>query len=163
VLVGLWAFGLPKIGVEFMPALEEGSVMDMPITVPRVSVTEAADDIKARDAVLRSFPAVESVIGKAGRADTPTDPAPLDMIETVRRIRAAGNLPGAAQPDLDGLAGGLVTRYGSWLARSPALEDIAGLTQAVAQKLAGSGLLKGEPAQALALKESPVQAFLSQT
>src|SRR5260370_31382572 len=45
-------------------------------------MTEAADAIKARDALLRQFPEVESVIGKAGRADTPTDPAPLDMIET---------------------------------------------------------------------------------
>ncbi len=59
----------------------------MPITVPRASVTEAADDLKARDALLRGFPEVESVIGKAGRADTPTDPAPLDMVETFVNFR----------------------------------------------------------------------------
>ena len=80
--IGLWAYHFPKIGVEFMPPLNEGTVMDMPITVPRASVTQAADDLKARDALLRGFPEVESVIGKAGRADTPTDPAPLDMVET---------------------------------------------------------------------------------
>ena len=59
----------------------------MPISVPRVSVTEAADDLKARDAMLRQFPEVEQVVGKAGRAETPTDPAPLDMIETVVNLR----------------------------------------------------------------------------
>ncbi len=87
VLIGLWAYHFPKIGVEFMPPLNEGTVMDMPVSVPRVSVTEAADDLKARDALLRSFPEVESVIGKAGRADTPTDPAPLEMVETFVNFR----------------------------------------------------------------------------
>ena len=87
VLIGLWAFHFPKIGVAFMPALDEGTTLDMPITVPRASVTQAADDLKARDALLRGFPEVESVIGKAGRADTPTDPAPLDMVETFVNFR----------------------------------------------------------------------------
>ena len=85
--IGLWAYELPKIGVTFMPALDEGTTLDMPITVPRASVTQAADDLKARDALLRGFPEVESVIGKAGRADTPTDPAPLDMVETFVNFR----------------------------------------------------------------------------
>ncbi|MBI3862017.1 MAG: efflux RND transporter permease subunit, partial [Planctomycetia bacterium] len=87
VLIGLWAYRFQKIGVTFMPALDEGTTLDMPITVPRASVTEAADDLKARDALLRGFPEVESVIGKAGRADTPTDPAPLDMVETFVNFR----------------------------------------------------------------------------
>ncbi|MBA3484207.1 MAG: efflux RND transporter permease subunit, partial [Pirellulales bacterium] len=87
VLVGLWAYQFPKIGVAFMPALDEGALLDMPITVPRASVTQVADDLKARDALLRGFPEVESVIGKAGRADTPTDPAPLDMVETFVNFR----------------------------------------------------------------------------
>jgi Cu/Ag efflux pump CusA len=87
VLLGLWAYHFPKIGVEFMPALNEGTLMDMPVTVPRVGLSEAADDLKARDALLRQFPEVESVIGKAGRADTPTDPAPLDMVETFVNYR----------------------------------------------------------------------------
>src|SRR5207247_5520074 len=79
--IGVWAYHIrPKIGAAFMPALDEGTTLDMPITVPRASVTEAADDLKARDALLRGFPEVESVIGKAGRADTPTDPARLDMV-----------------------------------------------------------------------------------
>lgn len=87
VLLGLWAQHFSKIGVAFMPALDEGTTLDMPVTVPRASVTEAADDLKARDALLRGFPEVESVIGKAGRADTPTDPAPLDMVETFVNFR----------------------------------------------------------------------------
>ncbi len=86
-LLAFWAFHFPKIGVAFMPALDEGTTLDMPITVPRASVTQAADDLKARDALLRGFPEVESVIGKAGRADTPTDPAPLDMVETFVNFR----------------------------------------------------------------------------
>jgi Cu/Ag efflux pump CusA len=87
VVVGMWSYHLNKIGVAFMPALDEGTTLDMPITVPRASVTQAADDLKARDALLRGFPEVESVIGKAGRADTPTDPAPLDMVETFVNFR----------------------------------------------------------------------------
>ena len=62
----LWAYHFPKIGVAFMPPLDEGTTLDMPVTVPRASVTQAADDLKARDALLRGFPEVESVIGKAG-------------------------------------------------------------------------------------------------
>jgi Cu(I)/Ag(I) efflux system membrane protein CusA/SilA len=87
VPLGVCAWHFPKIGVAFMPALDEGTTLDMPVTVPRVGVTEAADDLKARDALLRGFPEVESVVGKAGRADTPTDPAPLDMVETFVNFR----------------------------------------------------------------------------
>ena len=67
--------------------LDEGMVMDMPITVPRASITQSADDLKARDMVLCRFPEVDMVVGKAGRAETPTDPAPLDMIETMVNFR----------------------------------------------------------------------------
>jgi Cu(I)/Ag(I) efflux system membrane protein CusA/SilA len=88
LLIAMWAYHIrPKIGATFMPALDEGTTLDMPITVPRASITQAADDLKARDALLRGFPEVESVIGKAGRADTPTDPAPLDMVETFVNFR----------------------------------------------------------------------------
>ncbi|HKA08069.1 MAG TPA: efflux RND transporter permease subunit, partial [Gemmataceae bacterium] len=87
LVLGLIAFHFPKIGVDFMPKLDEGTTMDMPVTVPRASVTQVADDLKARDALIRGFPEVESVIGKAGRADTPTDPAPLEMLETFINFR----------------------------------------------------------------------------
>lgn len=87
LLLSFWAYHFSKIGVSFMPPLDEGVTLDMPVTVPRVSITQSADDLKARDALLRGFPEVESVIGKAGRADTPTDPAPLDMVETFVNFR----------------------------------------------------------------------------
>lgn len=93
VLLALVAFHFPKIGVSFMPALDEGTTLDMPVTVPRASVTQVADDLKARDALLRGFPEVESVVGKAGRADTPTDPAPLDMVETFVNFRPRTHWP----------------------------------------------------------------------
>jgi Cu(I)/Ag(I) efflux system membrane protein CusA/SilA len=72
---------------KFLEPLDEGMVMDMPITVPRASVTQSLDDLKARDMVLCRFPEVDMVVGKAGRAETPTDPAPLDMIETMVNFR----------------------------------------------------------------------------
>ncbi len=93
VILGLTAYHFPKIGVEFMPPLNEGTDMDMPTAPPRVSITQAADDLKARDAVLRGFPEVESVIGKAGRADTPTDPAPLEMVESFVNYRPIEQWP----------------------------------------------------------------------
>ena len=92
-LLALWAWHFPKIGVSFMPMLDEGTTLDMPVTVPRVSVTQAADDLKARDALIRGFPEVESVIGKSGRAATATDPAPLDMVETFVNFRPRGLWP----------------------------------------------------------------------
>lgn len=93
VVLALVAFHFPKIGVSFMPALDEGTTLDMPVTVPRASVTQVADDLKARNGLLRGFPEVESVVGKAGRADTPTDPAPLDMVETFVNFRPRGHWP----------------------------------------------------------------------
>jgi Cu(I)/Ag(I) efflux system membrane protein CusA/SilA len=88
VLVGLVAErSIEPLGVEFLAPLDEGMVMDMPITVPRASVTESADDLKARDMILCRFPEVDMVVGKAGRAETPIDPAPMDMIETMVNFR----------------------------------------------------------------------------
>ena len=78
---------ITPLGREFITPLDEGMVMDMPITVPRASITEAADDLKARDMVLCRFPEVDMVVGKAGRAESPTDPAPTDMIETMVNFR----------------------------------------------------------------------------
>ncbi|RIK72255.1 MAG: hypothetical protein DCC67_19510, partial [Planctomycetota bacterium] len=78
---------MTRLGREFMPPLDEGSILDMPVTIPRASITQATDDLKARDALLRQFPEVELVVGKAGRAETPTDPAPPDMVETVINLR----------------------------------------------------------------------------
>ncbi|MGA2257756.1 MAG: efflux RND transporter permease subunit, partial [Thermoguttaceae bacterium] len=86
-VLALAASNFTRIGTDYMPPLDEGSILDMPVTVPRVSVTEASADLKARDAIIRRFPEVELIVGKAGRADTPTDPSPLDMVESVITLR----------------------------------------------------------------------------
>ncbi len=74
---------MPPIGLALRLPLDEGMVMDMPITVPRVSLAQSIDDLKSRNMVLCRFPEVRMVTGKAGRAETPFDPAPVDMIETM--------------------------------------------------------------------------------
>ncbi|HYT91766.1 MAG TPA: efflux RND transporter permease subunit, partial [Gemmataceae bacterium] len=255
MLLGLIAYRFDKIGVEFMPPLDERTLMDMPITVPRAGITQAADDLKARNALLRGFPEVESVIGKAGRADTPTDPAPLDMVETfvnyrpkdlwpkramrfedasrqvravlaalegrghvlvapnaddrdalindatmhsltrfddamralalqryreferelgplltrfvveetVRRFRAAEDLqwPEGEDEEIQLLAADLTPRFGTWLAKNPAVEDVTRVVQATAQRLWDLDALKSEPAAALAVKEGRLRELLA--
>ncbi len=71
-----------KLGSEFMPPLYEGSILYMPTTLPGISVTEAERLLQVQDRILKSFPEVERVFGKAGRAETSTDPAPFSMMET---------------------------------------------------------------------------------
>ena len=71
-----------RLGSEFMPPLNEGVILYMPTTLPGISVTESARLLQIQDRVLRTFPEVERVFGKAGRAETSTDPAPLSMMET---------------------------------------------------------------------------------
>src|SRR5262249_5441328 len=70
------------LGHEFMPRLNEGVILYMPITLPGISVTEASRLLQVQDRLLKSFPEVERVLGKAGRAETSTDPAPFSMMET---------------------------------------------------------------------------------
>jgi copper/silver efflux system protein len=73
---------LQRIGSEFMPPLNEGTLLYMPTTLPGLSVAKARDLLRMQDSILAFYPEVESVFGKAGRANTATDPAPLDMFET---------------------------------------------------------------------------------
>jgi Cu(I)/Ag(I) efflux system membrane protein CusA/SilA len=72
-----------KLGSEFMPPLEEGDLLYMPTTLPGVSITKARELLQQTDRIIKSFPEVERVLGKVGRAETATDPAPLSMIETI--------------------------------------------------------------------------------
>ncbi|HET7061336.1 MAG TPA: CusA/CzcA family heavy metal efflux RND transporter [Nitrosospira sp.] len=76
-----------RLGSEFMPALNEGSLLYMPITLPSVSVTKSAELLQTQDKIIKSFPEVASVFGKAGRANTATDPAPLEMAETIINLK----------------------------------------------------------------------------
>ncbi|SPF43025.1 copper/silver efflux system, membrane component [Syntrophobacter sp. SbD1] len=82
-----------RIGSEFMPPLDEGTLLYMPSTVPGISVTEAQRVLQIQDKILKSFPEVERVFGKAGRAETATDPAPLSMMETVIVLRPQSEWP----------------------------------------------------------------------
>jgi Cu(I)/Ag(I) efflux system membrane protein CusA/SilA len=72
-----------KLGSEFMPALDEGALFYMPTTMPGISIGKAQDLLQNTDRIIKGFPEVDSVLGKAGRAETSTDPAPLSMLETV--------------------------------------------------------------------------------
>ena len=85
LLVSLWPAA--KLGSEFMPTLNEGTLFYMPTGLPAMSVTKAAELLQTQDKIIKSFPEVASVIGKAGRAQTATDPAPLEMFETVINLK----------------------------------------------------------------------------
>ncbi len=80
-------FPLSKLGSEFMPPLNEGDLLYMPTTLPGISITKAKELLQQTDRIIASFPEVESVFGKIGRADTATDPAPLTMIETTITLK----------------------------------------------------------------------------
>jgi Cu(I)/Ag(I) efflux system membrane protein CusA/SilA len=85
LIVTIWP--LRQLGTEFMPNLDEGTLLYMPTTLPGISVTKAAELMQTQDRIIRSFPEVASVYGKAGRASTSTDPAPTEMFETVVNLR----------------------------------------------------------------------------
>ncbi len=92
IAIGLFAVlsAIPMglhLGQEFMPPLGEGDLLCMPITFPNISIEQAKNQIQRMDRILKSFPEVETVFGKVGRAETPTDPAPITMIETTVRLR----------------------------------------------------------------------------
>ena len=88
-LGGLVATAVPvsRLGSEFMPPLWEGDLLYMPTTLPGVSITKAREILQQTDRIIRSFPEVDRVFGKIGRADTATDPAPLSMIETTITLK----------------------------------------------------------------------------
>ena len=83
--VSLWP--ARQLGSEFMPDLDEGTLLYMPTTLPGISVTKAAELLQMQDRIIKSFPEVQSVYGKAGRALTATDPAPMEMFETVISLK----------------------------------------------------------------------------
>jgi len=87
VLLGLTYMPWKKIGSEFMPPLNEGDLLYMPTTLPGISITKAKELLQQTDRIIDSFPEVEHVFGKIGRAETATDPAPLSMIETTITLK----------------------------------------------------------------------------
>src|ERR1700710_2313357 len=76
-----------QLGTEFMPSLNEGTLMYMPTTLPSISVTRMVELLQTQNRIIKAFPEVESVYGKAGRAETATDPAPTEMVETVVNLK----------------------------------------------------------------------------
>ncbi|MBI2712465.1 MAG: efflux RND transporter permease subunit, partial [Bdellovibrio sp.] len=86
-MIVLCIFAFTRLGSEFMPPLWEGDLLYMPITVPGISVTAATDILSRQGKAIKSIPEVESVYGKAGRAETATDPAPLSMFEFTVRLK----------------------------------------------------------------------------
>ena len=134
VIVGLGYVASTKLGREFMPDLDEQTIMDMPTTVPRASIAQVTDDLKVRDEILRGFPEVWQVVGKAGRAETPTDTAPLDMIETVVNL----------------------TDRALWPKRKVKFEDVVVQTRAALAALEAKGLR--DPLDSAAERESLINA-----
>jgi Cu(I)/Ag(I) efflux system membrane protein CusA/SilA len=89
VSVPIW----PRIGTELMPPLDEGVLLYMPSTMPGISIAESTRLLRNTDRILKAFPEVQSVLGKAGRASTATDPAPLSMLETLVVLRPRDQWP----------------------------------------------------------------------
>ncbi|MBP1152409.1 efflux RND transporter permease subunit [Methylocaldum sp. RMAD-M] len=87
LVLAVTAYPLSKLGSEFMPTLNEGTLLFMPMSLPGLSLTKAAEIMQIHNRILKTFPEVESVFGKAGRAATATDPAPLEMFETVVNLK----------------------------------------------------------------------------
>ena len=86
-VLGISLWPATQVGSEFMPNLDEGTLMYMPTTLPGLSVTKSAELLQTQDRIIKSFPEVVSVYGKAGRAQTATDPAPIEMFETVINLK----------------------------------------------------------------------------
>jgi Cu(I)/Ag(I) efflux system membrane protein CusA/SilA len=87
ITLGLSYYPASRLGSEFMPTLNEGTLLYMPASLPGMSITKAAEVLQTQDKIIKSFPEVASVYGKAGRANTATDPAPTEMFETVINLK----------------------------------------------------------------------------
>jgi len=87
LVLGVTWYPASKLGSEFMPTLNEGTLLYMPSSLPGMSITKAAEVLQTQDKLIKSFPEVASVYGKAGRANTATDPAPTEMFETVVNLK----------------------------------------------------------------------------
>ena len=156
LLLASLAWPLSRLGSEFMPPLYEGDLLYMPTTLPGVSIDEAANILQITDRLIRQMPEVERVFGKAGRADTATDPAPLSMLETtillkprsqwpagetvedlIRKLDATARLPGLTnswgypiRTRIDMLSTGIRTALGVKIT-GPDLAGIAALAEQI--------------------------------
>ena len=99
VLLALTAFPILRLGGEFMPPLDEGDLLHMPSALPGLSAGKASQLLQQMDRMLMSVPEVERVFGKMGRAETATDPAPLEMTETTIRFKPRDQWREGMTPD----------------------------------------------------------------
>jgi Cu(I)/Ag(I) efflux system membrane protein CusA/SilA len=99
IVLGLTVIPLMRLGSEFMPSLNEGTLMYMPVSLPGLSVTKAAELLQTQNRIIKSFPEVESVFGKSGRAETATDPAPTEMMETIVNLKPEAEWPSGMTVD----------------------------------------------------------------
>jgi Cu(I)/Ag(I) efflux system membrane protein CusA/SilA len=97
-LVATW-YPASRLGSEFMPTLNEGTLLYMPASLPGMSITKAAEVLQTQNKIIKSFPEVASVFGKAGRAGTATDPAPIEMFETVINLKPREQWRPGMNPD----------------------------------------------------------------
>ena len=97
IVMGTW-FPYQKLGSEFMPPLYEGDLVYMPTTLPGISITKARQLLQQTDKIIKSFPEVKSVMGKVGRAETATDPAPLSMVESTIQLTPQSEWPKGMTP-----------------------------------------------------------------
>jgi Cu(I)/Ag(I) efflux system membrane protein CusA/SilA len=99
VVLATTAFPLSRLGAEFMPPLDEGDLLYMPSALPGLSVSKAAELLQQTDRLIKTVPEVERVFGKAGRADTATDPAPVEMFETTIQFKPRARWRPGMTPD----------------------------------------------------------------
>ena len=99
ISLGVSYYPASKLGSEFMPTLNEGTLLYMPASLPGMSITKAAELMQTQNKIIKSFPEVASVYGKAGRANTATDPAPTEMFETVINLKPQEEWPAGMTTD----------------------------------------------------------------
>jgi copper/silver efflux system protein len=170
IIAGIWP--LRQLGTEFMPALDEGDLLYMPTTMPSLAVGKAAQLLQQTDRLIKTVPEVQSVFGKIGRADTATDPAPINMIETVVRLKPREQWrPGTTLEDVRAELARVVELPGlanAWVMPIKARIDMTstGIKTPVGIKIAGpdlavieslgrqiEGILKGMPDTAVAFSD----------
>ncbi len=163
-LLAVTAVPIMKTGSEFMPPLREGDILYMPTTVPGISATEARRTLQIQDQLLVQYPEVQVVLGKIGRFDTPTDPAPLSMVETHVTLRPEDDWPRRLIETgyLEGLAGemladlrdeGMLTEAGLELDPATITEQAEGMVRADVNRRTREELMRALHAGMARLKE----------
>jgi Cu(I)/Ag(I) efflux system membrane protein CusA/SilA len=176
LVLAVTAFPMLRLGGEFMPPLDEGDLLYMPSALPGISVSKAAELLQQTDRLIKTVPEVERVFGKAGRADTATDPAPLEMFETTIQFKPRDQWRAGMTPDK--LATGIKSPVGIKVAGADlaaidrlaaqielAVRAVPGVSSALAERLTGGRYIDVDVDRAAAarfgLSVTDVQAVVS--